>query len=704
VTTMNKTHSKLLLALGTIALAPALQAQDVDTSEWACEYCPFQQGHKGDYEVGAGSVSDDSAYFGNATGLDEEGVYPILDGEGSYAGDTYRMRWTVEDLALDSRAAELEGSHQGTFDYNIGIRQIPYRQFFTTSTIFAESGNSLLLPSGWVRAPTTDGFTALDSSLVGRNIESDRSIYEIGGRYLAGSRFSFSADYRRQENDGTKIQGGSTFTNASLLPMPFDYVTDELDLAVRYGADNSFVALSWYLSDFQNDNTALLWEQPFSGAPGADTLAQAQAPDSRFQQLTLAGGYSFPSLRTVMSLSASMGRIEQDEELLPYTTNANLAVETLPRSSLDAEVDTSNFAAAITSRVLRNGRIEFSYRYDERDNKTARDTWSRVIVDILPSGDEELNIPYSFERSYLRLSGDYELFDMLVLSAGYERRDIDRDFQEVASQSEDTGWGRLRLRPGLGFDIDVRAGTAKRDVDNYDEAFAAATGQNPLMRKYNLAYRYRQFGEATIAWSPAATPISVSLYTLFADDDYNKSDLGLTSGEELSVALDFSWSISEKSSVYLNTGYDTLESTQSGSEAFAEPDWRADNEDEFTTIGAGFNIREIAEKFDLQFDYIRSEGTSKINLDSASASAGQFPDLETALDYLRLSLGFNQSDRIEWNLYALYRTFETEDWALEGVTPDALPLVLSLGATPYDDEQVIIGLGFRYSMGGKEEE
>ncbi len=701
---MNNTHSKLLLALGAIALAPAAGAQEVDTSDWACEYCPFQQGHEGDYEVGASSVSDDSAYFGNATGYDEDGAYGNLDGEGSYASGAYRMNWTVEDLALDSRVAELEGSHAGKFDYNIGIRQLPYRQFITTSTIFAESGNSLSLPSGWVRAPTTDGFTQLGSSLVSRNIESDRSIYEIGGRYLAGSRFSFSLDYRRQENDGTRIQGGSTFTNSSLLPMPFDYVTDEVDFEARYGADNSFVALSWYLSDFQNDNTALFWEQPFSGAAGADTLAQAQAPESRFQQLTLAGGYSFPELPTVMSLSLSMGRITQDTQLLPYTINANLTTDPLPRSSLDAEVDTTNFAAAITSRVFRKGRIRFSYRYDERDNQTAQDTWNRTIVDTFPNGGEELNIPYSFERSYLSLSGDYDLFDMLRVSAGYDRKDVDRDFQEVTSQSEDTGWGRLRIRPGQGFDIELRGGASKRDEDNYDEAFAAATGQNPLMRKYHLAYRYRQFGDATFSWSPANAPISVSLTGLFADDEYTRSEVGLTDASEVSVALDFGWSISETTSLYVNTGFETLESTQFGSESFADADWRADNEDEFTTIGAGINFREIGERFDLQLDYMRSEGTSSIDIDSAADPPAQFPDLETTLDYLRLRLGFRQSDRIEWNFNVLYQTFESEDWALQGVTPDALPLLLSLGATPYDDEQVIVGIGFRYSMGDKKEE
>ena len=49
----------------------------------------------------------------------------------------------------------------------------------------------------------------------------------------------------------------------------------------------------------------------------------------------------------------------------------------------------------------------------------------------------------------------------------------------------------------------------------------------------------------------------------------------------------------------------------------------------------------------------------------------------------------------------LRRRTEGEPEPLEGVTPGALPLILSLGATPYDDEQVIFGLGFRYTMGGK---
>jgi hypothetical protein len=198
-------------------------------------------------------------------------------------------------------------------------------------------------------------------------------------------------------------------------------------------------------------------------------------------------------------------------------------------------------------------------------------------------------------------------------------------------------------------------------------------------------------------------PISIAFNGLIADDSYSRSELGLISGREASAALDFSWSVSEKSALFLNVGYDRIESTQLGSEAASTADWRAENDDAFTTLGAGINIRQIGERFDLTLDYTRSEGTSEIEIDSAAALPQQFPDLETTLDYLRLRLGFEQSEKLEWNLNVRYQSFKAEDWALQGVAPGTIPLVLSLGALPYDDESVIVGIGVRYRMGAGSE-
>lgn len=691
-----------ILALGiasALFVTPTLSAE-VDTSGWACEFCPFESGHRADYEVGASNVSDDSAYLGDASGYAEEGTYLNVDGKGSYRNDGYQMRWTIEDLGLDSRFAEVSGGRQGTYDYHLTYRQIPRHVFDTTDTIFKQVlADTLALPSGWVTAPLTSGFTELNSSLVSQNIENERKSVAFGGRYMLSDRFRISADFRRQKRDGTDVFAGSYFTQSSLLPRPFDYETDEIDFDIRYAGDNGFVKLAYYASLFDNSNTELRWDNPFTSSPGAEQAALAQPPESTFHQVSLSGSYRFAPHRTVVTFSGAFGSIEQDELFLPYTINPNISTAALPQTQLNGELETTNLAFTLTSRPHRRAGVKLAYRYDERDNQTTQMMWSRVIVDTFNSGEVETNVPYSYERSKLNLGGHFDLFETVRISGGYDRTTMDRDFQEVADQTEDSGWGRVRWRPNAFIAVSARGGASERDVDRYDETFAASLGQNPLMRKYNLAYRYRQFAELTVSASLPERPVSLTLNALYANDDYRQSQLGLIEADDRRIAADLSWSISDAASMYLNAGFESIESQQAGSEQFSTPDWQTSNTDDFYTVGAGFRVSQIADKFDLQFDYIRSEGTTEIDLTSASAGLSQFPDLESTLDSLRVRLSCRVSERLELTLRLRYEKFAAEDWSIEAVGPATIPVVLTLGADPYDYDVFIVGLGFRYLIG-----
>ena len=698
--------TRMLVAIVVSGIAVAAtsdaQSQTVDTSEWVCEFCPFERGHRGAYDVGASSVSKDSAYFGDATGYDEEGVYANLDGEGSTASDAYRARWQFEDLGLDSRALSMDGGRPGTYDFTLAWRELPRRQFNTTSTVFVPSGASLSLPPGWVRAPLTGGFSSLASSLRPENIESDRSLLAIGGRFLPASNWAVSADYRRQEQDGTRILGGSYFTNAALLPAAFDYVTDEVDLGIRYTGHRSVISLGWYLSDFSNDETAFAWEHPFTTVTGGESAALAQAPDSRFQQLTLSGAHAFNAYNAHASFSVGIGTIEQNEAFLPYTSNAGLATSPLPRANLAGDIDTTRLAFALSAKPLRKARVKLTYRYDERDNSTARDAWNRVIADSFVSGELETNVPYSYERSAISASADYRLFDTVSVSAGYDRKDSDYDFQEVAEQSEDTGWGRVRWQALPTLQVVARGGASKRDIDRYNEVFAATLGQNPLLRKYNLAYRYRQFGEMSVAYSPTGLPLSVGFNAMYSDDSYTKSRLGLTSGDDLRLGADLNWLVADNASVYFNVGLEDISSTQFGSETLGDRDWRATVDDDFLTFGSGIVVRGIADKLDLQVDYVRTDGASEIGIDALNGASSEFPDLGTRFDQLRVRLSWRRSERLDIDLGLSYQRFKAEDWALEGVGPATIPVILGLGAQPYSPETWVLGIGVRYRVGGKQ--
>ena len=271
-----------------------------------------------------------------------------------------------------------------------------------------------------------------------------------------------------------------------------------------------------------------------------------------------------------------MGRGEQDDFIFPYTINPNIAVTPLPRSTLDAEVDTMNLSFTVVSRPFAKARVKFAFRHDERDNKTAQSQWSRVITDAFPTGSAELNIPYSFERSrpepLARTTGSSTPSGSRQAMTGHSSIAI---FRRSQSRSRTPAWGKNTLAPHLipGNHWERRC-ASERDIDLYDDTVAMSLGQNPLMRKYNLAYRYRRFGELTLSASHPERPVSFTINALYANDQYQRSQLGLIESEELRFAADLSWSVSEHASIYVTGGVEDIDGQQSGSELFATPNWQ----------------------------------------------------------------------------------------------------------------------------------
>jgi MtrB/PioB family decaheme-associated outer membrane protein len=697
---MKRKNSILSTAISVALTLPAISAAEVDTSEWACQYCPFEAGYRAEIDAGAAYVSDDAARFGNGTGLDEKGAYVDLGGNGRYVKDGTVVSWYAEDLGTKSRVLDISAGKPGKYEVSLGYRELPYRLFDTTDTVFASSGAGVLtLPSDWVTAGTTAGFTALNASLVPVNIEKDRQIIEFGGKYLPTRKVKLYADYSRQQRDGVNVMAGARFTQSAFLPRPIDDYTDQINAGMRFSLGPVNLGLAYFGSFYRNKLDSLTWDNPYTAAPGAEQGRLALEPDNDFQQFSLSGIYRAATYNTVVAFSTAFGRGTQNAAFLPYTLNPTLPVVTLPSASLDGQVDTGNYALTITSHPLKRASIKFAYRYDERDNQTPVSQWTRVITDTFPGGATEANVPYSFERSRLNLSGSYRLLDSVNVSAGYDRTEFDRDYQEVANQTEDTGWGKLRWRPNSYIEASLRGGASRREIDRYNTDIAIIYGQNPLMRKYNLAYRYREFAEMSVSASLPETPVSLGVTYLWAEDSYSKSSLGIIDGEENRVNVDLSWAVSEAASVYLSAGSEQIDANQVGSEAFAGPEWQAAHEDEFTHYGGGFRVAGLSEKVDLTLDYTRSDGETAIQFSGQNVSPIPLPDLESTMDSLRLSLNYNMSERMDWNLGVRYERFETADWALDGVEPDTIPVVLTMGANSYDYDVWVIGIGVRYRIG-----
>ncbi len=684
-----------------LVIAPGLCFAQVDTSKWLCESCPFEEGYRAEVDAGGTYVSDDAARFGNGTGYDEDGGYVNVDGQGRYASDGYRLDWYAEDLGLDSRVFEIDGGKQGVFGFNLGYRKLPYRRFDTTESVFLSTeSDTITLPAGWVTAGTTTAMTELASSLHGEDVYTDRETFDVGGHWKPGAGFRLYADYKHRTREGIDITGGSGFTQSTLLPRWIDYETDQVDAGIQYSTDRGSVTLAYYGSDFSNNNSSMTWDTPFTSAPGAEQLRMAMAPGNEFQQISLSGAYRVNTWDTLVAFTLAAGNGDQDEAFLPYTINPNVNSMSLPLSNLDGDVDTTNYSLTVTSRPIPKGRVKFSYRHDERDNNTRQSDWNRVIVDLLNSGEIEQNLPYSYERDTFNLSGELLLWDGVRLSAGWDHKELDRDFQEVAEHEIDDGWGQVRWRPTNWLDLRVKGGAEERDIDRYDESVAVNLGQNPLMRKYYLAYRYRSYGELVASITPVDTPWSLNTTMLIADDRYNKSQLGLTDSEEVRVTLDANWAISSNASLYVLLGQERIDAFQLGSEQFDVWDWSAKHNDDFDHYGTGFVWRQADGKYELRFDYSRGEGETRIDYFSLSGGQSRMPKLESTLDSAMLEAVYRWNERLDATFDVRYESFELDDYTL--ISQTTLPTLLTLDARPYDYDVWAVGIGFRYSFGGGE--
>jgi hypothetical protein len=181
----------------------------------------------------------------------------------------------------------------------------------------------LALPSDWVTAGTTEGFTALNSSLAPVNIETDRQILEIGSKYLPTRKVKLYADYSRQQRDGVNVMAGARFTQSAFLPRPVDDYTDQVNAGMRFAVGPVNPGLAYFGSFYRNKNNSLTWDNPYTADPGGEQGRLALEPDNDFQQFSLSGVYRTARLNTVVAFSTAFGRGEQNTHFGPYASTTS---------------------------------------------------------------------------------------------------------------------------------------------------------------------------------------------------------------------------------------------------------------------------------------------------------------------------------------------------------------------------------------------
>jgi MtrB/PioB family decaheme-associated outer membrane protein len=408
------------------------------------------------------------------------------------------------------------------------------------------------------------------------------------------------------------------------------------------------------------------------------------------------GNWRF-ALNTVISFRAALGEVRQDDILLASSTLSPPG-GSVPKSSLEGKVDTTAYGLGFTSRPMDKLRIRMGYRRDERDDKTDPLAISYVTTDTGTGTTTKTTPRYDFMRENFDASGDFDLFRWLAIGGGYERVKREYTSQSIESSVVDRNFGRLALRPYSGLEVLATFGQEHRDAAENGTLYVPRAGENPLMKKYNLANRDRDYGSLMLTWSPTEK-LSIGVDGGLAYDDYKRSRAGLQEANDLHYAGTISYAFTENASAYLTGGHQKVDSTQKGGADPVQANlWTARNDDKFENAGAGFTVNEIGGRFDFGVDYTFSKATSDVI--NYAASSTPFPTMESKLQSVSLTAGMRMGERGRIGLLYRYEKLDSNDWQLDGVQAATAPTLLSLGADAYNYNVDLVSLTFSYKFGG----
>jgi MtrB/PioB family decaheme-associated outer membrane protein len=325
---------------------------------------------------------------------------------------------------------------------------------------------------------------------------------------------------------------------------PIDYTTHEVLTGLRHVGDKTRSNVTFSASLFHNENKSLTWENPFAiaGSTSYEQGRQALSPDNHAYNLRGEFARVLP-LNGQFSATAAVGRMGQNEQLLPPTINDGLnangtpaayaaqiarynTTSVLSQQTANARIDTQLLDLGLSLMPIQDLTVRGKFRYYDEDNKTRYTAIDPLTGKIgYPALDFALpgvfgagfgfynaarnnnihymNIPTSYTRWNSSLGVDYQLARATMAGVNYEREEYDRPYREVEHTKEDKLKFNLSTRAiedstiRASYEYANRRGSEYR-TDIFEQFYTASrsdyTGPAAVhtlaeMRKFDLADR-----------------------------------------------------------------------------------------------------------------------------------------------------------------------------------------------------------------------
>lgn len=638
----------------------------VKKDKWQCEYCITPETWSGEWSISAEYNDKDEATFKNITDKDD-GV--ALDGAFNIK---YRQADSFANIWFNGEDGEPNnpGLNLGVnFGYYLGNEfTLSYKEqarYVASNGLTPYSNtnnNTLLLPSDWLTNPNQ--FKTF-------NLELERKTLAFDYRYRSKSAWKPRLSVSQEEKEGTKITAGYSNYQVALLPNNVDYTTTKLSTGVSYSSPNFSSDIAYNYIEFDNNNTQLNWQSPFTANQEFTSLA----PDNEFHQLAVK--LRFKDDNTHYFASGYYSQATQDEDFITSTI-------VTPVKSLDAQVNETNIKLKVVHNYNRKTRFSAKASFRERNNTTDQYQFA-----------ERYNQVNDYRNNKLELMAQFKQFDNFNLKISGELIEKDRPNQQREEIDEKIFKVSLKEKAFDTFDASIDYSYSSRDGSAFKEDEYALSVQNDELRRFNLADRNKNQIKSWFGYSHSPA-FNVDVNAYYSKDDYKDTEVGLTEGEDKGVELSFSGVMSKVAwQVYWSK--EEIAYKQSGSDNLATANWWSKTNNDSKQYGFNVGMPNLIEDLlSLALDYNYAEGQVNQSVTQGrSIDLSDYPENNYEQHRVDLHLNYTLSETSQLSGHVIYERNNDVDYFYHNVDIATLPNVMTPGIIGNNYNNTFLSLKYK---------
>ena len=622
----------------------------------------------------------------------------------------------VEADHLGYRDQRFAGSYNnyGKVKANFEWNQIPLYFSNTTQSLYTTSGGTASINDN-VQLALQNKTTSLVSAAQLGSVFDLRSRRYVGSAnlvYSATPNVDFKLTVRNTDRQGQQPWGGSFGIGGSPatveLAVPIDHRTTELGSALEFGNSRAFGKIGYEGSFFRNNQPIFTWDNPVRvtdapnvGGTSAPAVGRESLwPNSDMNSAILTGGVNMAG-RTRATAFVSVGRMSQNDPLLPMTVNSALPVVPLERTTAKAEARVIAMNYTISSRPTQTLWFSARYRQYEFDNRTpVFETGSYVNYDTAYTATlNHESEPLGYVRHTFDADASYSPVSYIGLRAGYTRQQNDRTFRIVEQTTEDIG--------RLSIDLTGVSWVTLRGVYEHgklrgtpaNEAELASIGEQPSLRQFDISDRDRDRFSAIVYLMPASF-LSFSGTAGIGRENYPGTNFGLRDNDNNVYSVGMNYVPSDKVNFGIEYGWEKYTALQASRTSnplpdptFLDPrrDWTDDSTDKVNTFNVSLDLLKVFPKTEFRIAYDMSDARSTyvygLAANTTVAAPTQLPAVTNALRRATVDGKYFLTPHFAVGGVYWYDDYQTSDFALGPQPGLALPATASPG---------IVMIGYRY--------